>query len=181
MLSDDPSSKPRQSQTNRSNSNRSSRSSTEKKVHPDDWIPTSRDNQPAKQSTDPKIINYELQVKSSNSDSGLSSPASSIDKGKIVPTPLSSAKPRQTKSQQIQKSNPDIAKRLSNYTSYDNMRVEHNPQVYTVDTITYADLDTKAFMIPHNKVLPSDSTRKADSSSDSRSTYAEITSKPVLV
>ena len=61
------------------------------------------------------------------------------------------------------------------------MRVDHNPQVYTVDTITYADLDTKAFMIPHNKVLPSDSVRKADSSSDSRSTYAEITSKPVLV
>ena len=61
------------------------------------------------------------------------------------------------------------------------MRVDHNPQVYTVDTITYADLDTKAFMIPHNKVLPSDRVRKADSSSDSRSTYAEITSKPVLV
>ena len=71
--------------------------------------------------------------------------------------------------------------RLSTYTSYDNMRVDHNPQVYTVDTITYADLDTKAFMIPHNKVLPSDSVKKADSSSDSRSTYAEITSKPVLV
>jgi len=183
MLSDDPSSKPRPAQSNHHNSNRSSRSSTERKVHPDDWIPTSRDNQTAKfkESTDPKIINYELQVKSSNSDSGLSSPASSIDKGKIVPTPLSNAKPRQTKSQQIQKSNPDIAKRLSTYTSYDNMRVDHNPQVYTVDTITYADLDTKAFMIPHNKVLPSDSVKKADSSSDSRSTYAEITSKPVLV
>ena len=122
-----------------------------------------------------------VQVKSSNSDSGLSSPASSIDKGKIVPTPLSNAKPRQTKSQQVQKANPDIAKRLSTYTGYDNMRVEHKPQVYTVDSITYADLDTKAFMIPHNKVLPSDSVKKADSSSDSRSTYAEITSKPVLV
>jgi len=181
MLSDDPSPKPRPSKSH--NSNRSSGSSTERKIHPDDRILTNRDDQPAnnKQSTDPKIINYELQVKSSNSDSGLSSPASSIDKGKIVATPLSSAKPRQTKSQQVQKSNPDIAKRLSTYTSYNNMRVEHNPQVYTVDSITYADLDTKAFMIPHNKVLPSDSLKKADSSSDSRSTYAEITSKPVLV
>ena len=64
LLSDDPSSKPRPSKTNHHNSNRSSRSSTERKVHPDDWIPTSRDNQSAnfKQSTDPKIINYELQV-----------------------------------------------------------------------------------------------------------------------
>ena len=74
-----------------------------------------------------------------------------------------------------------VISRLSSYTSYDNLKVEHHPQVYTLDTITYADLDTKAFMIPHNKVLPSDSVRKADSSSDSRSTYAEITSKPVLV
>ena len=64
LLSDDPSSKPRPSKTNHHNSNRSSRSSTERKVHPDDWIPTSRDNQPAnfKQSTEPKVINYELQV-----------------------------------------------------------------------------------------------------------------------
>ena len=74
-----------------------------------------------------------------------------------------------------------VISRLSSYTSYDNLKVEHHPQVYTVDTITYADLDTKAFMIPHNKVLPSDAARRADSSSDSRSTYAEITSKPVLI
>ena len=62
LLSDDPSSKPRPSKRNSHHSNRSSRSSTERKVHPEDWIPTSRDNQPTKQSTDPKIINYELQV-----------------------------------------------------------------------------------------------------------------------
>ena len=139
------------------------------------------------------------QVRSSNSDSGLSSPSSSIDKAKIAPTPLSSAKPRQRpKSQHIQKSDPEIAKRsvsrflptlhctifcrLSTYTSYDNIQVENNPQVYMVDSITYADLDPRAFMVPQNKVLPTDiSGRKADSSSDSRSTYAEISSKPMYV
>jgi len=122
-------------------------------------------------------------VRSSNSDSGLSSPSSSIDKAKIAPTPLSSAKPRQRpKSQHIQKSDPEIAKRLSTYTSYDNIQVENNPQVYMVDSITYADLDPRAFMVPQNKVLPTDiSGRKADSSSDSRSTYAEISSKPMYV
>jgi len=122
-------------------------------------------------------------VRSSNSDSGLSSPSSSIDKAKIAPTPLSSAKPRQRpKSQHIQKSDPEIAKRLSTYTSYDNIQVENNPQVYKVDSITYADLDPRAFMVPQNKVLPTDiSGKKADSSSDSRSTYAEISSKPMYV
>lgn len=122
-------------------------------------------------------------MRASNSDSGLSSPSSSIDKAKIVPTPLSSAKPRQRpKSQHIPKSNPDIAKRLSTYTSYDNIQVENNPQVYKVDSITYADLDPRAFMVPQNKVLPTEAGgRKADSSSDSRSTYAEISSKPMYV
>jgi len=170
-----------------SDSKTSSRSSTERKVHPDDWIATSQDNHNTKfkQSTDPKVINYELQVKSSNSDSGLSSPSSSIDKANIKPTPLSSAKPRQRpKSQHIQKSNQDIAKRLSTYTSYDNIHVENTPQVYKVDNITYADLDPKflKFMVPHNKVLPTENgARKTDSSSDSRSTYAEISSKPMYV
>jgi len=193
-LSDDPSTKkppthPNHYSKRSTGSKSSSRSSTERKVHPDDWIPasSSQDDQQTKfkQSTDPKIINYELQVKSSASDSGLSSPSSSIDKAKIVPTPLSSAKPRQRpKSQNIQKSNPDIAKRLSTYTSYNNLHVENNPQVYKVDSITYADLDPRAFMVPHNKVLPTDTSgggRKADSSSDSRSTYAEISSKPMYV
>lgn len=66
------------------------------------------------------------------------------------------------------------------------MVVDNTQQVYHVtdisrdntDNVTYADLDPKAFMIPQNKVLP---TRKA-SSSDSRSTYAEISiSKSKLV
>ena len=63
LLSDDPSSKPRPPKS-KHNSNRSSGSSTERKIHPDDWIPTSGDDHSAniKQSTDPKIINYELQV-----------------------------------------------------------------------------------------------------------------------
>lgn len=188
MLSDDdPSTKPPKTNQNHYSSKASSRSSTERKVHPDDWIPTSQDNEQTnfKQSTDPKVINYELQVKSSNSDSGLSSPSSSIDKANIKPTPLSSAKPRQRpKSQVIQKSNKDIAKRLSTYTSYDNIHVDNSPQVYKVDNITYADLDPKFlnFMVPHNKVLPTDNgVRKTDSSSDSRSTYAEISSKPMYV
>ena len=62
LLSDDPSPKPRPSKSH--NSNRSSGSSTERKIHPDDRILTNRDDQSAnnKQSTDPKIINYELQV-----------------------------------------------------------------------------------------------------------------------
>jgi len=51
-----------------------------------------------------------------------------------------------------------------------------------VDQITYADLDPRAFMVPHNKVLPTDNSgRKTDSGSDSKSTYAEISSKPMYV
>ena len=51
-----------------------------------------------------------------------------------------------------------------------------------MDSITYADLDPRAFMVPQNKVLPTEAGgRKADSSSDSRSTYAEISSKPMYV
>jgi len=149
------------------------------------------DNQPITVNTqDPKEINYELQVRNSNSDSGLSSPASSIDKANIVAThvtPLSSAKPRsktRPKSQHIPSTqhDPEAARRLSVHTSnYENMEPgDNDKQVYTATTnqqenITYADLDPKAFMIPHNKVLPTD---RKSSSLDSRSTYAEITSKP---
>ena len=54
--------------------------------------------------------------------------------------------------------------------------VDHSPQVYTVtavtqeaagagESVTYADLDPRAFMVPHNKVLP---TQQQQSSSDSR-------------
>ena len=124
----------------------------------------------------------------SNSDSGLSSPASSIDKTNIAATPLSSAKPRsksRPKSQHIPRTphDPEAARRLSVHTNnYDSMGLggDTDQQVYTAtvnnqDNITYADLDPKAFMIPQNKVLPTD---RKSSSLDSRSNYAEITSKP---
>ena len=137
----------------------------------------------------------------------------------IEATPLSSAKPRsRPKSQHIPKQNNDsnvanryvhcLAKfcnkclhvqnltliklycRLSLHTGYDNLVVDHAPQVYTVsavtqeaagagDSVTYADLDPRAFMVPHNKVLPTQ--QQQQSSSDPRSTYAEISSKPMYV
>jgi len=164
-------------------STRSSGTSTVKQVSPTDWIP-SQDPSMAKQSMTPKIVNYELQVKQTNSDSGLSSPSSSIDKTdkEFIPIPLSSAKPRsRPKSQHIPKTEVDHSHRFSYHANEyhkQNNQVENNPQVYRLDNITYADLDPKAFMIPQNKVLPSRKT----SSSDSRSTYAEISvSKSHLV
>ena len=64
---DDPSTKPPKSNPNHyskrsTGSKASSRSSTERKVAPDDWIPAAASHDKFKQSTDPKIINYELQV-----------------------------------------------------------------------------------------------------------------------
>lgn len=177
--------KPTQVQRKENNSStRSSGTSTQRKVSTNDWMhsPT-----PPKETTSPKIVKYELQVKpNSNSDSGLSSPSSSIDKTdrEILPVPLSEAKPRshRPKSYHPPKLNDEEPKHRFSYHDNEyhrqNAQINHNPQVYRVDNITYADLDPKAFMIPQNKVLP---TRKA-SSSDSRSTYAEISiSKSKLV
>jgi len=148
---------------------------------------------------DPKNVEqlYDNRVKSSASDSGLSSPSSSLDKHEnMVAKPLSSAPPRsRPKSQFIPRQNNDknIANRLSLHTNFDNMVVDNNPQVFTVtnvtndnngkskspDNVTYADLDPRAFMVPQNKVLPTKSKKRKNSSSDSRSTYASITSKPL--
>merc|ERR1712130_206221 len=114
---------------------------------------------------------YDTRVKSSASDSGLSSPSSSLDKHEnMVAKPLSSAPPRsRPKSQFIPRQNNDknIAHRLSLHTNYGNMVVDNNPQVFTVtnvtndnvkskspDNVTYAGLDPRAFMVPKNKVLP---------------------------
>lgn len=164
-------------------STRSSGTSTLKQVSSNDWI-QNQDPSLVKQSTAPKIVNYELQVKPNSSDSGHSSPSSSIDKTdkEFIPIPLSEAKPRsRPKSQHISKTEVDNSHRFSfNANEYhkQNSQVSHNPQVYRVDNITYADLDPKAFMVPQNKVLPSRKT----SSSDSRSTYAEISiSKSQLI
>ena len=65
------------------------------------------------------------------------------------------------------------------------MVVDNTQQVYHVtdisrDNVTYADLDPKAFMIPKNKVLPTENIEN-NSSLDSRSTYASISSKPMYV
>jgi len=149
---------------------------------------------------DPKNVEqlYDTRVKSSASDSGLSSPSSSLDKHEnMVAKPLSSAPPRsRPKSQYIPRQNNDknIAHRLSLHTNYDNMVVDNNPQVFTVTNVTsdnvkskspdnvnvtYADLDPRAFMVPKNKVLPTKSNKRKNSSSDSRSTYASIRSKPL--
>ena len=68
------------------------------------------------------------------------------------------------------------------------MVVDNTQQVFHVtnisrdntDNVTYADLDPKAFMIPKNKVLPTENIENS-SSLDSRSTYASISSKPMYV
>ena len=92
--------------------------------------------------------------------------------------------------------------RLSYHGGYDNLVVDNTQQVYTVtdihtkpgENVTYADLDTRYvftnysasfniltnhryFMVPENKVLPT----QQGSKQDSRSTYAEISSKPMYV
>lgn len=182
-LSDEPTSQKQPKENSNFSSTRSSGTSTLKQVSPNDWQ-HKQDPHQNKQSTSPKIVNYELQVKENSTDSGHSSPSSSLDKEDkdFIPIPLSEAKPRtRPKSQFIPKSNMTPSHRFSfhdNEYHKQNSQISHNPQVYRVDNITYADLDPKAFMIPQNKVLPS---RKA-SSSDSRSTYAEISiSKSQLV
>ena len=128
---------------------------------------------------------FQFQVKANSSDSGHSSPSSSIDKTdkELIPIPLSEAKPRsRPKSQHIPKTSLDNSHRFSyhdNEYHKQNAQISHNPQVYRVDNITYADLDPKAFMIPRNKVLPSS---QGSSSESSRSTYAEISiSKSKLI
>lgn len=196
MLSDEdnvkkqPKSNPNyQSSTN--SSNKSSGSSTKKQIFPSD-----QQNSPKiVEANKPKVINYDLQVQGSASDSGLSSPASpasSLDKheASLRPQPLSEAKPRtpRPKSQFVPKHNKDsnLANRLSYHGAYDNLVVgDTEQQVYTVtdipskpgENVTYADLDTRYFMVPENKVLPT----QQGTGQDSRSTYAEISSKPMYV
>lgn len=197
MLSDEdnvkkqPKSNPNyQSSTN--SSNKSTGSSTKKQIFPSD-----QQNSPIiVEANKPKVINYDLQVQgsASASDSGLSSPASpasSLDKheASLKPQPLSEAKPRtpRPKSQFVPKHNNDsnLANRLSYHGGYDNLVVDNTQQVYTVtdihtkpgENVTYADLDTRYFMVPENKVLPT----QQGSKQDSRSTYAEISSKPMYV
>lgn len=198
MLSDEdnikkqPKSNPNyQSSTN--SSNKSSGSSTKKQIFPSD-----QQNSPKiVEANKPKNINYDLQVQgsASTSDSGLSSPASpasSLDKheASLRPQPLSEAKPRtpRPKSQFVPKHNKDsnLANRLSYHGGYDNLVVGNTEQqVYTVtdipskpgENVTYADLDTRYFMVPENKVLPT----QQGTGQDSRSTYAEISSKPMYV
>jgi len=194
---DDPDKKqPKYNPNYSSNSSRKSTGTntdtTKRQIHPQ------QEKSPIlKDSNSSKIINYELQVKSSASDSGHSSPSSSIDKHEkpnhdIIPTPLSSSKPRRPKSQHIPKTvhvDKNLANRLSYHGGgYDNIVVDNTQQVYHVtnitrdnkDNVTYADLDPKAFMIPKNKVLPTQNAEN-NSSLDSRSTYAEISSKPMYV
>merc|ERR1711976_698001 len=133
--------------TNSSIKSSGSDRSTKKKISHDDQPDVPRKTF---DTGDPKNVErlYDTRVKSSASDSGLSSPSSSLDK-------------------------------------HDNMVVDNNPQVFTVtngshgkskspDNVTYADLDPRAFMVPQNKVLPTKSNKRKNSSSDSRSTYASI-------
>lgn len=180
-------------QSSTHSSNKSTGSSAKKQIFPSD-----QQNSPKIVETHkPKVINYDLQVQGSGSasDSGLSSPASpasSLDKheASLRPQPLSEAKPRtpRPKSQLVPKHNNDnnIANRLSYHGGYDNLVVDRTQQqVYTVtdiptkpgENVTYADLDTRYFMVPENKVLPT----KQGASAESRSTYAEISSKPMYV
>merc|ERR1712012_53189 len=198
MISDDLDSKPIVKTKTSSSSSHSSRKSQNKGTNTrKQQQHHHEDNQPIiVDASKSEVINYDLQVRNSNSDSGLSSPASSIDKHNknLVPTPLSTAKPRsRPKSQHIPRSSIDqeTARRLSVHTqNYDHMKVDNDQQVYTAiisnnddnninnqDNITYADLDPKAFMIPHNKVLPT----KGRKNSSSDSTYVEISSKPHFI
>ena len=48
-------------------------------------------------------------------------------------------------------------------------------QVYTADTVTYADLDPKAFMRPENRVLPT-----SDLKNNSKTAYAKINVSKLL-
>jgi len=146
------------------------------------------------------VINYDLQVQGPGtaSDSGLSSPASpasSLDKheASLRPTPLSEAKPRtpRPKSQFVPKhTNDNNLSRLSYHGGYDNLVVgDTQHQVYTVtdihpqpgDGVTYAELDSRYFMVPENKVLPTTQGATQASSHHSGSAYAEISSKPIHV
>jgi len=173
--------------TAQSKPRRSSQSSTAKSA---EWVP----------SQDPSLAlrtvprtHHEVQQQAANSDSGHNSSQSSPSSpggstvGKkessleplssLPPLPLSASKPRRPKSQIVKGNKPfqDPLLVQDRYSFHPGGQTE--VQVYTADTITYADLDPKAFMRPENRVLPT-----SDLKNNSKTAYAKINvSKSQLV
>lgn len=130
-------------------------------------------------------------MKLTNSDSGHNSSQSSpshSEKDSFHPvSSLESSKPRRPKSQFVKPSqavSSDFSSHRLSYQQppeYHRQNSQQDTTVYRADTVTYADLDPKAFMIPQNRVLPNQ-TKGSNFSDSSRSTYAEISvSKSHLV
>lgn len=155
-----------------------------------EWVPTQDPGLALR--TAPRT-HHEVQQAAANSDSGHnssqsspSSPGSTVGKkessleplSSLPPLPLSASKPRRPKSQVVMGSKPlqeplVVQDRYSFHPGPGQTEV----QVYTADTVTYADLDPKAFMRPENRVLPT-----SDLKNNSKTAYAKINvSKSQLV
>ena len=94
----------------------------------------------------------------------------------LPPLPLSASKPRRPKSQLVIGNKP-MQEPVVIQDRYSFHPGQTEVQVYTADTITYADLDPKAFMRPENRVLPT-----SDLKNNSKTAYAKINvSKSQLV
>ena len=90
----------------------------------------------------------------------------------LPPLPLSASKPRRPKSQVVTRPKQEREQRHSAYQPG-----QEQVQVYRADSVTYADLDPKAFMKPENRVLPSHGLLN-----NSKTAYAKINvSKSQLV
>lgn len=165
---------------------RRSSSSTAKSA---EWVPTQDPGLALR--TAPRT-HHEVQSKAAaNSDSGHnssqsspSSPGSTVGKkessleplSSLPPLPLSASKPRRPKSQVVMGSK-HLQEPVLVQDRYSFHPGQTEVQVYTADTVTYADLDPKAFMRPENRVLPT-----SDLKNNSKTAYAKINvSKSQLV
>lgn len=119
-----------------------------------------------------------------SSQSSPSSPGSTVGKkessleplSSLPPLPLSASKPRRPKSQVVMGSK-HLQEPVLVQDRYSFHPGQTEVQVYTADTVTYADLDPKAFMRPENRVLPT-----SDLKNNSKTAYAKINvSKSQLV
>jgi len=152
-----------------------------------EWVPTQDPGLALR--TAPRT-HHEVQ-QAANSDSGHnssqsspSSPGSTVGKkessleplSSLPPLPLSASKPRRPKSQLVIGNKP-MQEPVVIQDRYSFHPGQTEVQVYTADTVTYADLDPKAFMRPENRVLPT-----SDLKNNSKTAYAKINvSKSQLV
>lgn len=138
---------------------------------PNSWI----EEEPLDKHT--REIKHVLQMKTMNGDSGHNSSQSSPSSSPKSPTSsIPDGKQRNKQTNSILKSPQDSRnsslKSSTNPKNTSSPKKPSNPSInpkdISGDTVTYADLDPRAFMLPKNRVLPPMTV------SSSKSTYASI-------